>query len=706
MENKTQKSGNRLKYEKSPYLLQHADNPVDWYPWGDEAFNKAEKEDKPIFLSIGYSTCHWCHVMEHESFEDPQMAKLINEVFIPIKVDREERPDIDQVYMTVCQLMTGSGGWPLTILMTADKKPFFAATYIPKESRFGRTGLLDLSRRVDTLWKTKRVELLGSVDKIESALKQTNANIAGEELGKNSLDLAYKQLSERFDGQYAGFGQDRKFPTPHNFLFLLRYWKRTGDANALRMVEQTLTAMRKGGIYDHVGFGFHRYSTDRQWLLPHFEKMLYDQALLTVAYTEAYQTTAKAEYKQVAQEILSYVLRDMRSPKGGFYSAEDADSEGEEGKFYVWTKSQINEVLDDEETSLFNDVFNIEHDGNFFDEATKQKNGANIPYLTRSPGSIAEQKGISTETLNERIKACRRKLFTHREKRIHPLKDDKILADWNGLMIASLAIASRAFDEAEYFSAGEKAAGFILQNMRTPDGRLIHRYREGQAGLAPTIDDYAFFIWGLIELYETSFNVEYLKNALALSQVMIEDFWDESGGGFYFTGKDAEVLLVRPKEIYDGASPSGNSVAAHNLLRLARITANTDFENRSAKILTAFSKNVESMPSGHTHLMMAVDIAIGPSTEVVIVGDPNSEATKNILKALHVSYLPSTVIVLKPTDPKSPEIVNLAKYTETQMSIGDKATAYVCRNYVCNRPTTDVKEMMALLEGDPQRAGR
>ncbi len=699
MENPKTNAGNRLKDEKSPYLLQHANNPVDWHPWGEEAFALAAKEDKPIFLSIGYSTCHWCHVMEHESFEDPETAKLINEVFVAIKVDREERPDIDQVYMAVCQLMTGNGGWPLTILMTPDKKPFFAGTYIPKDNRFGQMGLLDLSRRVDTYWKTERDKLLGSLDEIESALKKANTNMSGKGLDIAALDLGYQQLSRRFDEQYAGFGQDRKFSMPHNLLFLMRYWKRSGDSNALRMVEKTLRAMRMGGIFDHVGFGFHRYSTDRKWLTPHFEKMLYDQALLTIAYTEAYQATGKTGYQHVAQEILSYVLRDMTSPDGGFYSAEDADSEGEEGRFYVWTTAEILEVLGEEEGSLFIDVFNAEDEGNFFDEATKQKTGVNIFHLRHPLESIAKEKGVLPETLRERIDLSRQKLFAHREKRIHPLKDDKILADWNGLNIAALAIAARTFDNSEYLVAAQKAVLFILKSMRTSDGRLVHRYREGQAGLDATLDDYAFFIWGLIEVYESSFQVEYLQAALDFTQTMIADFWDETGGAFYFTANHAETLLVRPKEIYDGALPSGNSVAAHNLLRLARISANTDFEDRADAIFKAFTKNVQPMPFGHTHLMMAVDFAMGPSTEVVIAGDSKSQATSDMLKALREGYLPSTVVVLKPTEQESPEIIKLAEYTKTQVRLDGKTTAYVCQNHVCHRPTTDIDEMLKLLKG-------
>ncbi len=462
---------NRLKNEKSPYLLQHADNPVDWYPWGPEAFEKARQEDKPIFLSIGYSTCHWCHVMEHESFEDEEVARLLNQTFVSIKVDREERPDIDQLYMTVAQLMTGGGGWPLNIFMTPDKEPFFAATYIPKENRYGRLGLMELIPRVDELWRTSRQELLSSADRIVAALKQVSESQGSSLLDASVLDKAYQQLLDSFDKDLGGFGSAPKFPSPHNFYFLLRYWQRSGREEALDMVEKTLQAMRAGGIYDHVGFGFHRYSTDAGWLVPHFEKMLYDQALLTLAYTEVFQATGKSFYQTTAREILSYILRDMQSPEGAFYSAEDADSEGEEGKFYLWSYDELENLLSDRELDHLVRHFGIKPEGNFLDQDGGSSSGLNILHWSRRANEAQED-----------FEAIRKKLFDYREKRIHPLKDDKILTSWNGLMIAALARAGGAFSEKAYTDAAEKAASFILAQMRDGRGRLLHRFRGGGGG--------------------------------------------------------------------------------------------------------------------------------------------------------------------------------------------------------------------------------
>ena len=692
---------NKLISEKSPYLLQHAHNPVHWYPWGPEAFRLAEKKDKPIFLSIGYSTCHWCHVMEHESFEDPEVAKLMNDVFVSIKVDREERPDIDSVYMMVCQMLTESGGWPLTILMTPDKKPFYAATYIPKQTRFGRIGMVDLIPRVKEMWTTRRSEMLNSANQItesiSAASREMSPGATGEALGESTLNLTYEQLSMRFDEQYGGFGSAPKFPTPHNLLFLLRYWRRSGDEGALEMVEKTLQEMRRGGIYDHVGFGFHRYSTDSRWLVPHFEKMLYDQALLAMAYTEAYQATGKKKYEETAREIFTYVLRDMMQPEGGFYSAEDADSEGVEGKYYVWTFKEAQQVLAPEEATLIVKVFNIRKDGNFMEQPTGEGTGSNILHLRKSVKELASDLKVSEEALQKRLKAIRQKLFDYREKRVHPHKDDKILTDWNGLMIAALAKGARVFEESEYAEAAERAADFILTTMRSSRGRLLHRYRDGQAAIPAHMEDYAFLIWGLLELYEATFRVGYLETALNLNKDLIKYFWDEDGGGFYFTANDSEKLLVRHKEIYDGAIPSGNSVAMLNLLRLGRLTAKSDLEEKAATIGKVFSESISESPSAHTQLMAAVDFGIGPSYEVVIVGNSKAKDTKEMVQALHTHFIPNKVVLLRPTDQEAPGIERLAKFTKYQTSIDNRATAYVCLNYNCKLPTTDKGKMLELL---------
>jgi len=613
-----------------------------------------------------------------------------------------DRPDIDGVYMTVCQMMTGSGGWPLTIIMTPNKEPFFAATYIPKETRFGRAGMLTLIPRIKELWSTRQAEVLGSATQVIASLKNNTPGAPGEGLKEPLLHLAYEQLLERFDEHHGGFGSAPKFPTPHNLLFLLRYWKRTGNEKALNTVEKTLQSMRHGGIYDHIGFGFHRYSTDSRWLVPHFEKMLYDQALLAIAYTEAYQATKREEYATTAHEIFTYVMRDMTSPEGGFYSAEDADSEGEEGKFYVWTNDEIQKVLSHERTDLAVRLFNITANGNFTDEVAGRKTGRNILHLTKSIEELASDLSMSVPALQARIEEVREELFAYREKRIHPHKDDKILTDWNGLMIAALAKGALVFDEPRYASAARRAADFILKNVRTSDGRLLHRYRGGEAALTANVDDYAFLIYGLLELYEATFEVYYLETALALNEDLIRHFWDDENGGFYFTADDGERLLVRQKEIYDGAVPSGNSVAMLNLLRLGRLTASAEFGEKAAKIGRAFCGNVSRLPSAYTQLMVAVDFAVGPSYEVVIAGDSQANDTRQMLNAIRGLFVPNKIVILHPTNQKHPSIDDIVPLIKDYSSKDGKATAYVCLDYNCQLPTKDVSSMLELL-GSEQR---
>jgi uncharacterized protein len=675
---------NRLQYEKSPYLLQHAGNPVDWFPWGEEAFAKAEKENKPIFLSIGYSTCHWCHVMEHESFEDEQVARLMNDAFVCIKVDREERPDIDNIYMTVCQMMTGGGGWPLTILMTPDKKPFYAGTYIPKITRFQRPGMLDLIPQVKSAWEERKDDILASAEQITGALQKSAGDTAGLSLGAEDLDLAYKQLSGSYDTEHGGFNDRPKFPTPHNLLFLLRYWKRSGDDKALEMVENTLQNMRLGGIYDHVGFGFHRYSTDERWFLPHFEKMLYDQAMLIMAYTEAYQATGKPEYRKTAEEVITYVLRDMASPEGAFYSAEDADSEGEEGKFYLWSEDELEHILGKDDAAFVMKTFNTEKGGSYYDEATGHNPGTNILFLKEELKDTGNWDGI------------REKLFDIREKRIHPYKDNKVLTDWNGLMITALAKAARTFDNPDYAKAAERSFVFIRSKLMDGD-RLLHRYRDGESAVTGNVDDYAFVTWGLLELYETTFNVDYLKSAISLNDDLLTRFWDEKSGGLFFTADDAEELLIRHKDIYDGAIPSGNSAAMLNLLRLSRITGNTEYENKAQEIGRAFSSRVKQVPAGYTMLMAALDFGVGPSYEVVITGKHGSDDTNKMIDSLNSKYIPNKVVLFRPADEDIPEITGIAEYTKTQKSLNGRATAYVCLNFSCKQPTADINEMLQAL---------
>jgi uncharacterized protein YyaL (SSP411 family) len=675
---------NHLINEKSPYLLQHAYNPIDWYPWGEEAFEKARAENKLIFLSIGYSTCHWCHVMENESYNDEEVGLLMNETFIAIKVDREERPDIDSIYMDVAMMLNGRGGWPLNIIMTPDGEPFFAITYIPKETRFGQKGLLELIPQVQDLWVNKTEDITSLAERVTDALKAAEDNTSGPALDLNMLDTAYDQLAGQFDPVHGGFGDAPKFPTPHNLLFLMRQWQRTGDEQALAMVETTLQAMRQGGIYDHVGFGFHRYSTDSEWLVPHFEKMLYDQAMLAMAYTEAYLIAKDPLYEQTAREIFTYILRDMTSPQGGFYTAEDADSEEEEGKFYFWTEAEMREILSPKDADFVISEFNLTTEGNFKDEVSAKRTGNNILHLSELSGDSAL-----------RWEPIRQALFEVREQRIHPYKDDKILTDWNGLMIAALAKASQAFDEPIYAEAAVDAADFILANLQDENGRLLHRYREGEAGIQATLDDYAFLTWGLLELYETTFGVRYLQAALRFQEQLITHFWDDSGG-FYMTADDGEALLIRPKKVYDGAIPSGNSIAMLNLLRLSRMTANIEYEKYADSLGKAFAALVQRAPMGYTQLLSAVGFAVDTSFEIVIVGEPGAEDTEAMITALRGVYVPNKVVIMRPQGDDAP-IIQLAEFTQSHHSLDGQATAYVCIKTYCRRPTTDVEVMLSQL---------
>ncbi len=673
------KTANRLINEKSPYLLQHAYNPIDWFPWCQEAFIKAKTEDKPVFLSIGYSTCHWCHVMARESFEDAEVAEILNKDFISIKVDREERPDLDQVYMNACHAMTGEGGWPLTIVTTPDKKPFFAGTYFPKESQWGRPGIMDVLQQLTKAWQDER-RSIDSISEQVTQILQTQAKETTGELGKSTVEEAFREFIERFDDQYGGFGSAPKFPTPHNLLFLLRYWHKTRDGTALKFAEKTLDSMIRGGIFDHIGFGFHRYSTDEKWLVPHFEKMLYDNALMAYVLVEAFEATGNKTYKNFAKKVFTYVMRDMTSPAGGFYTAEDADSEGEEGKFYTWAPEEIIEVLGHEEGQWFCDVFDISGKGNF--------EGKNIPNLIKS--GIVE---------NDRINHCRERLFLARENRIHPHKDDKILTSWNGLMIAALAKGARAFKDEELCVASVRAADFIFSNLINEDGRLLARYRDGHTAFLGYLDDYAFLVWGLLELYETTFDVKYLEQALELNKMMLELFWDKDDGGLFFYGKDGEELIVRSKEIYDGAMPSGNSVAALNLLKLSRITGDIRLSERALKLFSAFANIVLQQPSAHAFLLTALLFFLGVSKEIVIVGDIVEMDTQIFIEKVRSKYMPNTVTILHPSTNESKELEELIPFIKEMEKIDDKTTAYICENYACKAPTTDIDHFERTLQG-------
>lgn len=685
---------NRLINEKSPYLLQHAYNPVDWYPWGKEAFDKAKKENKPIFLSIGYSTCHWCHVMEKESFEDSTVADLLNKYYVSIKVDREERPDIDNIYMTVAQILTGSGGWPLTIIMTHDKKPFFAGTYFPKDSRFGRPGMLDILPQIATAWEKDPDEILNTANRVIDAVKQTsNSNPNGSEITLLTLKIAEKDFANKFDKIYGGFGNAPKFPSPHNLLFLLRQYNRDKNSSTLNMVKKTLDKMEDGGIYDQLGFGFHRYSTDEKWLVPHFEKMIYDQAMLAMAYTEAYQLTRDEKYKKTAEGIFTYVLRDMTSKEGGFYTAEDADSDGEEGKFYFWTYAELQKILSKKDFDLFVKVFNVEKDGNFVDQIKGGKDGNNILHRTKPYSELANEFNTSEKDIVNKIDRMRKQLFAIREKRIHPFKDDKILTDWNGLMIAALAQAGNIFNNQNYTLSAEKSIQFVFDKMTKKDGTLFHRFRNGEVKIDAHLDDYAFIIWGLLNLYEATFKTEYLKKAIVFNNLLIKHFWDYKNGGFYFTSDDSPELFTRQKEIYDGAIPSGNSVAMMNIVRLSRITGDSKLADMASQLAKTFSNNVERYPMGYSQLLSGVDFAIGPSFEIVIVGDITNYETKRMLNEINKKYIPNKVVLLKSDETEYKDISEIATYTKEQKMINGEATVYVCRNYVCNLPTTDPKKL-------------
>lgn len=702
---KLNRKPNRLINEKSPYLLQHAFNPVEWFPWCDEAFEKAKREDKPIFLSIGYSTCHWCHVMEKESFEDEATAKLVNDVFVSIKVDREERPDIDNIYMMVCQMMTGAGGWPLSIVMTPEKKPFFAGTYFPNESMYGRIGFKDLIKNIDEAWKTKRKELEENSDQIVVYLQQTQSEEKVSTITVEHLDNAYNNFLKRFDSVHGGFGSPLrrnesearapKFPSPHNLMFLLRYWKRTGNQNALNMVTKTLTEMRMGGIYDHVGFGFHRYSTDAQWLVPHFEKMLYDQALLIMAYTEAFQITKNKEFKRTAEEIITYVLHDMISPERGFYSAEDADSEGVEGKFYVWKKDELAEVLENYDVEFASLVFNVSPSCNFHEESSDGQHNVNILHRTKTYAELSKELGLSEQQVQLREEDIRNKLFSVRKKRIHPHKDDKLLTDWNGLMIAALSFSGRALDNKAYIKQAAEAFEFIEKKLMDPSGMLWHRYRDGEAALTGTLDDYAFMVWASIELYEATFERKYIQRAVQLADYVMKCFHDEVNGGFYFTSTQAEKLIVRTKEFYDGAIPSGNSVMLYNLLRLNRFTADSKYEVAANKFVDHFSNAIIRATSGSSFALCALDFLFGPSYEIVLACPSNDEQTNTAIEKLNEIYLPNKIVILQNESDIEQKL--RYEYLSNYKPIENKPTYYVCKNFMCNLPTNDFADVLAQL---------
>ncbi|KEI02532.1 thioredoxin domain-containing protein [Clostridium botulinum] len=663
---------NRLINEKSPYLLQHAHNPVDWYPWCEEAFLKAKQEDKPIFLSIGYSSCHWCHVMEKESFEDEEVAKILNDKYISIKVDREERPDVDNTYMTFCQAVTGSGGWPLTIIMTPEQKPFFAGTYFPKKSMYGRPGFIQILKQISDEWKSNKNNIINTSNELLNTMEEHISQDKSGEINENILQDAVIEMNYYYDNKYGGFGTAPKFPTPHKLMLLLIHYKVYNNKNALGMVENTLKCMYKGGIFDHIGFGFSRYSTDGKWLVPHFEKMLYDNALLAYVYTQAYQVTGKSFYKEIAEKIFTYILRDMTSPEGGFYSAEDADSEGVEGKFYVWTLDEIERILG-EEAKEFCNIYDITKNGNF--------EGSNIPNLI----------GKDLDDI-DKLESLRKKLFEVREKRIHPFKDDKILTAWNALMIVALAYAGRVFENQEYINRAKKAYNFIENNLIRKDGRLLARFRHGEAAYIAYLEDYSFLVWALIELYEATFESYYLNQALYFKDKMIKLFWDEESYGFFHSGKDGEKLILNLKDSYDMAIPSGNSVAAMNLIKLSKITGDNTLAEKAYKMIEGFGGNITESLQSHSIFLIAYMSYIRPSRQIIIAAEKEDEVFKDMIRETNKRFMPFTTTLLNDGD-----LEDVIPFIKNERKMDNKTTAYICENFSCNRPVDNIEDFIKLL---------
>ncbi|WP_010647751.1 thioredoxin domain-containing protein [Oceanobacillus massiliensis] len=675
----TNDNTNRLIHEKSPYLLQHARNPVNWYPWGKEAFERAKLENKPIFLSIGYSTCHWCHVMAHESFEDPEVAELLNAHYISIKVDREERPDIDSVYMKVCQMMTGHGGWPLTIMMTPDKVPFYAGTYFPKESKHGMPGILEALSQLHKKYTKDPDHIAEVTESVTAALQKSVTEKSENRLTSESTEKAYRQLAKNFDFSYGGFGPAPKFPQPQNLFFLLKHYHFTGNTSALKMVESTLQSMASGGIWDHIGYGFSRYSTDEKWLVPHFEKMLYDNALLLMVYTECYQITKNPFYRQISEQIIAFVSREMTSSDGAFYSAIDADSEGIEGKYYVWRNEEIYDVLGEELGELYSDIYGITPFGNF--------EGKNIPNLINtSLEKTAKDNGMSLANLHSHLETARSKLLLAREKRTYPHVDDKVLTAWNGLMVAALAKAGKALANDTYIEKANRAIQFIEKKLYQGN-RLMARFRDGEAKFKAYIDDYAFLLWGYIELYEATYSTEYLQKAMALIEQMTELFWDEANGGFYFNGKDSEELISKEKEIYDGAIPSGNSTAALMLTRMAYLTGETAYLDKTEEMYFTFYEDTHQYASASAFFMQSLFVTENPAKEVVILGRSDDPARQKLLAKLQEAYIPN-VTVLAADHPSAFAVV--APFAAEYKQLNDSTTIYVCENFTCQQPTTDI----------------
>ncbi|HEU0021710.1 MAG TPA: thioredoxin domain-containing protein [Dehalococcoidia bacterium] len=683
---------NRLINETSPYLLQHANNPVDWYAWGPEALERSRTDDKPILLSIGYSACHWCHVMERESFENEAIAALMNQNFINIKVDREERPDLDAVYMEAVQMLTGSGGWPMTVFLTPEGRPFYGGTYFPPVDRMNLPGFPRLLQSISQSYQTNRAEIERVTSQVVEQMGRANQLEPGvTPLSADILHQAYSTLASNFDYQNGGFGAAPKFPQPMTPEFLLRYYHHGYNQRALEMVEMTLAKMAHGGIYDQIGGGFHRYSTDAYWLVPHFEKMLYDNALLARLYLHAYQLTRRDLYRRICEETLDYVLREMTDPQGGFYSAQDADSEGEEGKFFVWSPQEIRVAVGEEDARIFNDFFGVTEGGNF--------EGANI--LTRRPDEslFAEKHRMPVEEFLALIGRSKEKLLAVRDQRIHPLRDDKVLAGWNGLMLRSFAEAGAALGRPDYLQAARNNAGFLLDNMKT-QGRLLRTWREGQAKLLGYLEDYSGVADGLLALHEATLETRWLTGAITLADQMIELFWDEGVRGFYDTGKDHEMLVIRPRDIFDNAQPSGSSVASEVLLKLAVITGNDDYATRAAAPLRSLVQLMGRAPGGTGHWLAVLDFYVSMPREIAIIGAGDDPATRALLDTVFQRYLPNKVVVGSPDssfDQFRKKGLEFPLLEGRELTDG-QPTAYVCQNYACQLPVTEPEALARQLE--------
>lgn len=678
--------GNCLAGETSPYLLQHADNPVDWSPWGDAALERARRENKPIFLSIGYSTCHWCHVMAHECFEDVEVAAVLNQGFVSIKVDREERPDIDQIYMDACQRMTGSGGWPLSIFLTPEAMPFYAATYIPKRGSRGRPGMMELLPLIAAKWQDEPESLVAVGQQVVDLLSRSHDTATAPELDATAFTEAVEQLTTSFDPEHAGFGKAPKFPRPHDLSFLLRRYQVTGEESLLTMVEQTLVAMRCGGIYDHLGYGFHRYATDAAWQIPHFEKMLYDQAGLLSVYAEAFQVTGKPLYARTAREIVAYLKRDMQAPQGGFFSAEDADTEGVEGRFYVWTAAEIRQLLGEKTSERFSQVYGVAEAGNFHDEVSGEQTGTNILSL---PSEAALRAA-------EELTAEHRQLLTARQQRSRPHCDDKLVTAWNGMLMSALAKASIILDEPSFYADAEQVASFIESQLTNSDGRLMRCCRDGTASVNGFAEDYAFAACGLLDLYASGFETGYLLQALRLAEQLAQLFLDEQHGSLYNTAHDANPLVIRPRTGWDGAMPAAGSVALEVFGRLFLLTSDLKWRTRAEQLLQSFSAQVAHYPAGFTRLLQAAAWLLEPTRQLVVAGRQDASETQALLNVAQQYALSDLVVLLRP-EPLPQDLAAVAPFLETMSTVDGKAQAYLCQDFTCRQPCADPVALQQLL---------